>query len=111
MATPAHQAHSTRPPDSSAVRTITYRGPTVLLGAFAHLLREAGLEFERPSDDRRVTDAAVEAVLSVDAADPAVAGTLDAMIEAAVTKFTTRFGDDSATIRVGDDASPADRGV
>jgi hypothetical protein len=85
------------------VRTITYRGPTVLLGAFAHLLREAGLEFERPSDDRRVTDAAVEAVLLVGAADPAAAGTLDAMIEAAVTKFTKRFGDDSATIRVGDD--------
>ena len=30
------------------LQTITYRGPPVLVGALAHLLREEGLEFDQP---------------------------------------------------------------
>lgn len=33
-------------------RTITYRGPRVLVGALAHLLREQGVEFDQPREDR-----------------------------------------------------------
>ena len=33
-------------------QTITYRGPRVLVGALAHLLREEGVEFDQPREDR-----------------------------------------------------------
>lgn len=105
MATPAPDTPATLSQDAPISQTITYRGPTVLLGAFAHLLRDTGLEFDRPSDDRRVAGAVVEAVLSVSSADPGAGLTVVAMVATAVTKFTTRFGDDSASIRVGVDDS------
>jgi len=78
--------------------TITYRGPVVLAGAFAHLLREEGVEFDRPREDRRSVEETVVVILTVRAGDNVLDRTLDAMIEAAVAKFTKRFGDDSASI-------------
>ncbi|HEX4470859.1 MAG TPA: hypothetical protein VH085_02745 [Nocardioides sp.] len=105
MATPAPGSHPAAH-EAATVQTVTYRGPTVLMGAFAHLLREEGLEFERPSDDRRGTEAAVEVVMSVSAVDPTTDRTLDERIDAAVTSFRRRFGDDSSSVEVGprDDA-------
>ena len=81
-----------------AQTTITYRGPVVLAGAFAHLLREEGVEFDRPREDRRSVEETVVVILTVRAGDNVLDRTLDAMIEAAVAKFTKRFGDDSASI-------------
>ncbi|HEX4688990.1 MAG TPA: hypothetical protein VH228_19600 [Nocardioides sp.] len=78
--------------------TITYRGPVVLAGAFAHLLREEGVEFDRPREDRRSVEETVVVILTVRAGDNVLDRTLDDMIEAAVAKFTKRFGDDSASI-------------
>ena len=79
-------------------QTITYRGPRVLVGALAHLLREEGVEFDRPREDRRSVEETVVVILTVRAGDNVLDRTLDAMIEAAVAKFTKRFGDDSASI-------------
>jgi hypothetical protein len=83
-------------------QTITYRGPQVLVGALAHLLREEGVEFERPRDVRPGVAEAVEVVLTVRAGDAAPDRTLDDMIDAAVTKFTKRFGDDSTSVDVAE---------
>jgi len=80
--------------------TITYRGPKVLAGAFAHLLREEGVKFDRPREDRTVE--AVVVVLAVRAGDKVPDRTLDAMIDAAVAKFKKRFGDDVASIEIAD---------
>jgi hypothetical protein len=105
MVTPAPGSHPALH-GATTLRTVTYRGPTVLLGAFAHLLREEGLEFERPSDNRRGTEAAVEVVMSVGVADASADRTLDERIDAAATNFRRRFGDDSSSVEVGssDDA-------
>ena len=83
-------------------QTITYRGPIVLAGAFAHLLREEGVEFDRPREDRRGVAEAVVVVLAVKASDKVLDRNLDAMIEAAVAKFKKRFGDDAALIQIAD---------
>ena len=83
-------------------QTITYRGPLVLAGAFAHLLREQGVEFDRPREDRRGVEEAVVVILAVRAGDHVLDRTLDAMIEAAVAKFKKRFGDDSASIEIAE---------
>ena len=83
-------------------QTITYRGPMVLAGAFAHLLREEGVEFDRPREDRTGVVEAVVVVLAVKAGDKVLDRTLDAMIDAAVAKFTKRFGDDVASIEIAD---------
>jgi hypothetical protein len=84
------------------LRTITYRGPMVLAGAFAHLLREQGVEFDRPREDRRSVEEAVLVVLAVRAGDEASDRTLDAMIDTAVAKFKQRFGDDTAAIEIAE---------
>jgi hypothetical protein len=106
VATPAPGSHSDLH-GASTLQTVTYRGPTVLMGALAHLLRDEGLEFDRPSDDRRGTEASVEVVMSVRAGDQASERTLDEMVDAAVTRFRRRFGDDNTTVEVGADADPA----
>lgn len=80
--------------------TITYRGPVVLAGALAHLLREQGVEFDRPREDRRDVEEAVVVVLAVRAGDTVDDQDLDAVVKAAVAKFTQRFGDDSSSIEV-----------
>lgn len=100
MATPAPGS----PADvdgAAGFQTVTYRGPTVLMGALAHLLRDEGLEFERPSDNRRGTEASVEVVLSVRPAEGSSGHTLDEMVDAAVTRFRSRFGDDNTSVEVG----------
>ncbi len=84
-------------------RTITYRGPRVLVGALAHLLREEGLEFDQPREDRTEVVEVAVVVLAVKAGDTVRDRTLDAMIEAAVARFKKRFGDDVASIEVAED--------
>jgi hypothetical protein len=82
--------------------TITYRGPTVLVGALAHLLRKEGLEFDQPRDDRRVVAEMAVVVLEVRAGDKVPDRALDAMIDTAVGRFKKRFGDDFASIEIAD---------
>jgi hypothetical protein len=81
---------------------ITYRGPVVLAGALAHLLREEGVEFDQPREDRRVVAEVVVVVLAVSAGDKVLDRTLGAMIDAAVAKFKKRFGEDIASIEIVD---------
>ena len=83
-------------------QTITYRGPQVLVGALAHLLREEGVEFERPREVRTGVAEAVEVVLTVRAGETARDRTLGEMVDAAVTRFTNRFGDDSTSVEVAE---------
>jgi hypothetical protein len=79
---------------------INYRGPPVLVGALAHLLREEGLEFKQPGDDRTAV-AEVEVLLTVTASDKVLDRTLDAMVDAAVARFNNRFGHDLTSVDVG----------
>ena len=88
--------------ESPMPMTITYRGPMVLAGAFAHLLREQGVEFDRPREDRRSVDEVVLMVLSVRAGEEVLDRTLDVAIGAAVVKFKKRFGDDAASIEIAE---------
>jgi hypothetical protein len=81
-------------------QTITYQGPPVLVGALAHLLREEGIEFERPREDRTGVTAEVVVVLTVRAGDTALDRTLDDKIDTAVAKFKKRFGDDAMSVDV-----------
>jgi len=83
-------------------QTITYRGPRVLVGALAHLLRQEGLAFDQPPEDRTELDPVAVVVLEVRARDTALDPTRAAMIDAAVAKFTKRFGDDAALIEIAD---------
>jgi hypothetical protein len=83
-------------------QTITYRGPRVLVGALAHLLREEGVEFAQPREDRTEVAEVAVVVLEVRAGDGVPGRTLDASIDAAVGRFTKRFGDDIASIEVPD---------
>jgi len=87
-------------------QTIRYRGPTLLVGALAHLLRVEGIDFERPRDDRTSVAEVVEVTLTVRRGDTVVDRTLDDMIDTAVTAFRRRFGDDSSSITVGDSDGP-----
>jgi hypothetical protein len=80
--------------------TITYRGPRVLVGALAHLLREEGVEFDQPREDRKELVEVAEVVVAVRAGDEIPDRSLDAMIDAAVTKFKNRFGHDVASIEI-----------
>jgi len=84
-------------------RTITYRGPRVLVGALAHLLREEGVEFDQPREDRTELAEVAVVAMAVRAGANAHDGTLDAMIEAAVARFKKRFGDDVASVEIADD--------
>ena len=83
-------------------KTIAYRGPRVLVGALAHLLREEGVEFDQPREDRTEVVPVAVVVLTVRAGDKALDRTLDAMIETAVAKFKKRFGDDGASFEIAD---------
>lgn len=83
-------------------QTITYRGPRVLVGALAHLLREEGVELDQPREDRKEVVEVAVVVLAVRAGDKVLDRTLDAMIEAAVARFKKRFGDDVASVEVTD---------
>jgi hypothetical protein len=83
-------------------QTIDYRGPPILVGALAHLLREEGLDFERPRDDRASLAEAVEVTLTVRPGDTVLDRTLDVMVDTAVARFRRRFGDSPASIAVGD---------
>ena len=87
-------------------QTISYRGPRVLVGALAHLLREEGLTFEQPREDRTevVAVAVVDLIVSAAEEEPPDR-TLDAMIEAAVARCEKRFGDGVASIQSGHDES------
>ena len=87
-------------------QTIDYRGPPVLVGALAHLLREEGVEFKQPPEDRTSVAGVVEVLLTVTAGDNMPDRALDAMIDAAVARFTKRFGEDAASIDVGDSNDP-----
>ena len=84
-------------------QTITYRGPRVLVGALAHLLREEGVEFDQPRENRTELAPVATVVLVVGAGDAERDRTLDAMVEAAVARFTKRFGDDVASIQIARD--------
>ncbi len=83
-------------------KTITYRGPRVLVGALAHLLREEGVEFDQPRENRTEVVEVAVVVLMVRAADGVLDRTLDAMIDAAVARFKKRFGDDVASVEIAD---------
>lgn len=83
-------------------QTISYRGPTVLLGALAHLLREEGVDFTRPRDDRTSVAEVVEVTLTVRRGDTVLHRTLEDMVDTAVATFRRRFGDSPASITVGD---------
>jgi hypothetical protein len=87
-------------------QTISYRGPTVLVGALAHLLREEGVDFTRPRDDRTSVAEVVEVVLTVRRGDTVLQRTLDDMIDTAVARFRRRFGDSPASITVGESGGP-----
>jgi hypothetical protein len=84
-------------------QTITYRGPRVLVGALAHLLREEGVEFTQPREDR--TDLAEVAVVVVAVTVGGDGGDrpLDARVEAAVARFEKRFGDGAASVEITPD--------
>lgn len=84
-------------------RTITYRGPRVLVGALAHLLREEGVAFDQPRENRTEVVEVAVVVLTVRAGDNVLDRTLDAMIEAAVARFKNRFGDEVASVEITDD--------
>ena len=81
-------------------QTVTYRGPTILVGALAHLLREEGVDFTRPRDDRTSVAEVVEVTLTVRPGDQALHRTLDDMIDTAVAAFRRRFGDSPASITI-----------
>ena len=81
---------------------ITYRGPVVLAGALAHLLREEGVEFDQPGEDRTEIVEVAVVVLAVRSGDKVLDRTLDAMIDAAVARFKKRFGDDVASVEIAD---------
>lgn len=83
-------------------QTIRYRGPPVLVGALAHLLREEGIDFTRPRDDRTSFAEVVEVTLIVRRGDTVLHRTLDDMIDSAVAAFRRRFGDTPGSITVGD---------
>jgi hypothetical protein len=83
--------------------TITYRGPRVLVGALAHLLREEGVEFKQPREDRTEVAEVAVVVLTVSAGDAEGGRTLDARIEAAVARFEKRFGDGAASVESSPD--------
>ena len=83
-------------------KTITYRGPRVLVGALAHLLREEGVEFDQPREDRREVIEVAVVVVAVRAGDKVLDRTLDAMIDAAVARFRNRFGDEVASVEIAD---------
>lgn len=85
---------------------ISYRGPTVLLGALGYLLREEGLDFTRPRDDRTSVAEVVEVTLTVRRGGTVLHRTLDDMIDTAVATFRRRFGDSPASITVGDIDAP-----
>jgi hypothetical protein len=87
-------------------QTISYRGPPILVGALAHLLREEGLDFKRPRDDRTSVAEVVEVTLTVRSGAAVVDRTLDALIGTAVARFRGRFGDSPASITVGDSRGP-----
>ena len=88
-------------------QTITYRGPRVLVGALAHLLREEGVEFHQPREDRTEVAEVAVVVLAVRAGDKELDRTLDAMIDAAVARFKKRFGDDVASVEIADSEDQA----
>ncbi len=81
-------------------QTITYRGPRVLVGALAHLLREEGVEFDQPRENRTEVAQVAVVVVEVRVGDEVPDRALDAMIGAAVAKFKGRFGDDIASIEI-----------
>jgi len=87
-------------------KTITYRGPRVLVGALAHLLREEGVEFDQPRENRSEVVEVAVVVVAVRAGDKVLDRTLDSLIDAAVTKFKNRFGDDVASIEIADSEDP-----
>ena len=84
-------------------RTLTYRGPRVLVGALAHLLREEGVEFDQPREDRTEVLEVAVVVLVVRAGANELDRTLDARVEAAIARFKKRFGDDAASVEMTDD--------
>jgi hypothetical protein len=73
------------------------------MGALAHLLREEGVEFEQPREDRTGVVDVVVVVLAVRAGDKIFDRSLDDMIRTAVAKFTKRFGDDVASFEIAQD--------
>ena len=81
-------------------KTITYQGASVLAGALAHLLREEGVEFDQPREQRTGVAEVAVLVIDVRAGDAVSDEALDAMIVAAVAKFEKRFGDDAASIEI-----------
>jgi hypothetical protein len=86
--------------------TINYRGPTTLVGALAHLLREEGVDFQRPREDRTSVAEVVEVTLTVRPGDTVTDRTLDDMIDTAVATFRRRFGESPASIFLGDERGP-----
>jgi hypothetical protein len=83
-------------------QTITYRGPRVLVGALAHLLREEGVEFDQPREDRTEIAEVAVVVLEVRVGDVVLDRTLGAMVDAAVARFKKRFGDEAASVEMTD---------
>ena len=94
------EEQATIPAEVPMPHVITYRGPPVLVGALAHLLREEGVEFKQPREDRTELAGAVVVVLTVTAGDNAPDRTLSANVDAAISRFKKRFGEDSASVEV-----------
>jgi hypothetical protein len=65
-------------------------------------LREEGVEFKRPRDDRTSVAEVVEVTLTVTPGDTVLDRTLDDMIDTAVANFRRRFGESPASVTVGD---------
>jgi hypothetical protein len=76
------------------------------VGALAHLLREEGVEFHQPREDRTAVAEVAVVVLTVRAGDKVLDRTLDAMIDAAVARFKKRFGDDAASVDIAGSDEP-----
>lgn len=87
---------------SQLSQTVIYRGPPLLVGALAHLLREEGVDFKRPSDDRSTVAEVVEVTLTVSPGDTLPDRPLHDKIDAAVARFRARFGESPASVKIGD---------
>jgi hypothetical protein len=87
-------------------QTITYRGPAVLAGALAHLLREEGVEFDKPRENRTGVAEVAVVVIDVKGPDAVSDEAVGAKIDAAVARFEKRFGDDAASIEIADADGP-----
>ena len=83
-------------------RTVTYRGPSRGVSAFAHMLEAEGLtaRYAPPMEQRGMGDVAEVVViyLSMKVTDKATDAAMDRAVKAGVSKFRERFGGRGATV-------------